>query len=112
MKLSDRPQARREIYTVIEDAIANVARDARLMLLEAVNDYEFDTLKFDFVRQNNGVRCVVFTSGRGRTGARQPIGGFTVNINNFGALLSKQFLRSADSVGAVDDLLKRLFEGE
>ena len=111
IKLSDRPEIQKQAYKSLEEAIAALTRDAQARLLEAVNDFEFDILKFDFVRENNGIRCVVFTSGSGRTGFKQPIGGLTVNIHNFGELLSKQFLRNTDSLGAVDDVLQRIFEG-
>jgi hypothetical protein len=110
IKLADRAEARRQAFTTVEQAIADLAKEAKLRLLEAINDFEYDTLQFDFIRQNTTVLCRVTTTGRGRTGFKQEVGGLTVNIDNFGALLSERILRSANSLGALDDQLERLFE--
>lgn len=110
VKLADRAEDRRQTYETIEQAIADLAKEAKRRLLEAVNDYEFDTLQFDFIRRNTTILCRVTTTGRGRVGAKQEIGGLVINIDNFGALLSERILRNTGSLGALDDELERLFE--
>ena len=110
IKLADRDVDRRQTYETIEQAIADLAKEAKRRLLEAVNDYEFDTLQFDFIRQNSTILCRVTTSGRGRVGEKQEVGRLVVNIDNFGALLSERILRNTGSLGALDDELERLFE--
>lgn len=110
VKLAERAEDRRQTYETIEQAIADLAKEAKRRFLEAVNDYEFDTLQFDFIRKNSTILCRVTTTGRGRIGNKQEIGGLVVNIDNFGALLSERILRTTGSLGALDDELERLFE--
>jgi hypothetical protein len=112
VRLSSRDTTPQQIYKTLEEAIANLAREAQERLLAAVMDFEFDTLKFDFIREDKGVLCRIATTGRGRTGLKQEVGGLTVNIHNFGTLLSRQLLRGTDSVGAIDDAIRRALEGK
>ena len=102
-------EASEYVIKSIDDVFGAIDQKVRGYLIEAVHDYGFERLQFDFYPQNNKLNCLVTTSGKGRTGAKAPIGKLEVNIDDFGSLLSKRILRSANAPGALDDALQRIF---
>jgi hypothetical protein len=110
IRISESKEVRQYLFSTLKETLANLQQEAQRRLLEAIRDYEYDTLQFDFIREGSEVLCRVTTKGRGRSGAKQEIGQLQVDIHNFGVLLSQRLLRNVDSVGAIDDALRRMFE--
>ncbi|MEX2215698.1 MAG: hypothetical protein WD768_16420 [Phycisphaeraceae bacterium] len=112
IEIQDGTEASAYVVKSIDDVFGAIDLKLKGYLVAAVHDYEFDRLQFDFYPQNNKLNCLVTTSGRGRTGAKAPVGLLEVNIDDFGSLLSKRILRSANAPGAIDDTLNRIFGGK
>jgi hypothetical protein len=80
-------------------------------LIEALRDFRYDTLQFDFLPERQGTMLRAFTSGRGLRGEQpQEIGGLTVNVPNIDVVLWQLLsLRSALD-HAADRSLERFFD--
>lgn len=61
----------------------SLPRVVKQRLLEAVQNLRFSTLRFKLIEKRGGVTLQAYVAGRGTRGARQEIGGLTVNVNGF-----------------------------
>jgi hypothetical protein len=76
---------------------SDLAEVVKQRLLEALQELELSELEFRFSPRRNDVDLTVHLAGRGRRGARQEIGGLTVNFRNFGTGLN-QVLRAQEEM--------------
>jgi hypothetical protein len=70
-------------------ALPNVVKQR---LIEALQSLKYSSLRFELLRREGIVTLQVHVAGRGTRGARQEIGGLTININQFEDALN-QLLR-------------------
>lgn len=61
----------------------SIQRLAQERLLEALKSMRYSSLRFELIREQGVVTLQAHVAGRGTRGARQEIGGLTVNIHHF-----------------------------
>jgi hypothetical protein len=76
---------------------SDLAEVVKQRLLEALQELEISELEFRFSPRRDDVDLEVHLAGRGTRGARQEIGGLTVNFRNFGTGLN-QVLRAQEKM--------------
>jgi hypothetical protein len=61
-------------------------------VIQALEDFSYDVLRFDLIPGNDGPVLRVYTKGRGRLPPQQEIGGLTINVKRADSVLDL-FLR-------------------
>jgi hypothetical protein len=90
---------------------AGLGEQVRNQVIGALLDFEYETLRFEFLPQPAGdLTLRVTTSGKGRTGARQEIGSLTINFNGFDIVLRTAIMMRRGSDDAINAALDRFFE--
>jgi hypothetical protein len=85
----------------LHDVKASMQQMLKQRLIEALQSLQYTTLRFDLVRRQGGVALQVRLAGRGTRGARQEIGGLTINVNHFEDALN-ELLRLRGGVKAFE----------
>jgi hypothetical protein len=90
---------------------AGLNQQVRDLVIGALLDFEYETLRFEFLPQpDGGLTLRVTTSGQGRTGAKQEIGSLTINFNGFDIVLRTAIMIKRGSDDAINAALDRFFE--
>ena len=79
LKLQDVRAAQAALAIRDVKALPNVVKQR---LIEALKNLRYSSLRVELIRRKGFVTLQVHVSGRGRRGARQEIGGLTININH------------------------------
>lgn len=103
------------VNTILDQGGSPLATDPKLRmvknnLVEAMKNFDYSQLKFDFIPQPDGsLLCRIHTAGEGRMGAKQPIGGLTVNLSRFDFYMNSAIMVKLGTSQALDSALDRFF---
>lgn len=80
-------------------------------LNEAAQDMRYDFLKIQVTRHEQGGKtCRIEIRGQGQSGAKQEIGSWVVNLNDYEVLLNQALLGPLNREALIDQALRGLFE--
>jgi hypothetical protein len=89
LRLLDRQAAQRVAQDV---TLADLSQTVQDRVIQALEDFSYDVLRFDLIPGNDGPVLRVYTKGRGRLPPQQEIGGLTINVKRADSVLDL-FLR-------------------
>jgi len=78
-------------------------------IVEALKDFKYDRLAFDFIPRKDDLQLKITTSGTGTGPKKVPIGGLTVNLNGYDKLLNDKLFIKLGSEDGIENALERFF---
>lgn len=89
-----------------QDPASRLQTVVQRRLLEALQSLEYSSLRFELLREDDEVTLQAHIAGRGTKGARQEIGGLTINVKGFESALNR-ILRLRKAAKEVETSLAR-----